>query len=295
MDKKKLFARLGIFVIGLPLVLFIVFLKAHAHLPLHITICLVSCIASNELYTIISKKIKLLPRLFINILSVVIPLVAAIYEVVPTFTGYESAITSEVVTYTLIAAFLAILSAEVFSATTFSDSTLRIAACSFIVLYTGYLLTFISRMAVFSIGLRDISTPVLAIFLLMVFLCDSFAWFFGVLFGKNNKGFIKASPNKSLAGFIGGFIGSITAGLIGFFVWGDIFVGSPVKIFFMSILIAFASIVGDLAESIFKRSSGIKDSGSIVPGRGGILDSIDSILMAAPVYYLLFNLLYRPF
>ncbi|MCI7397280.1 MAG: phosphatidate cytidylyltransferase, partial [Spirochaetia bacterium] len=61
------------------------------------------------------------------------------------------------------------------------------------------------------------------------------------------------------------------------------------------ILIAFSSIVGDLAESVFKRSADVKDSGHIIPGRGGVLDSIDSIVMSAPVFYLLFSIFFGPF
>ena len=62
----------------------------------------------------------------------------------------------------------------------------------------------------------------------------------------------------------------------------------------MGFAVATAGITGDLIESVFKRSAGVKDSGSIIPGRGGILDSIDSILTAAPVYYILVYILYNP-
>lgn len=58
---------------------------------------------------------------------------------------------------------------------------------------------------------------------------------------------------------------------------------------------ALSSIVGDLTESVLKRSSGIKDSGKIIPGRGGILDSIDSIVVSAPIFYLLVSILFGPF
>ena len=59
------------------------------------------------------------------------------------------------------------------------------------------------------------------------------------------------------------------------------------KILFLGFMTATAAIVGDIIESVFKRSTGTKDSGSIIPGRGGVLDSIDSILLAAPIYYIL--------
>ena len=127
----------------------------------------------------------------------------------------------------------------------------------------------------------------------MVFFCDSLAWFFGVLFGKNNRGFIKASPNKSIVGFAGGFLGSICGGILSYFIWPEVFEGSIVKIIVIGFILAFSSIVGDLIESVFKRSVGVKDSGHIVPGRGGALDSIDSLLMSAPIFYLLISIFYN--
>lgn len=106
-----------------------------------------------------------------------------------------------------------------------------------------------------------------------------------MLLGRNNKGFLKASPNKSIAGFCGGFAGSILSGVLSWCLWRDIFTGSIIKLVLLGALISITSIIGDLVESVLKRSSECKDSGSIVPGRGGILDSIDSILFSAPVFY----------
>ena len=93
-------------------------------------------------------------------------------------------------------------------------------------------------------------------------------------------------------GFIGGYIGSISAGLIFRLLMPEIFHGSIVKILLLGFLTATAAIVGDIIESVFKRSTGTKDSGSIIPGRGGVLDSIDSILLAAPIYYILCEFLF---
>ena len=58
-----------------------------------------------------------------------------------------------------------------------------------------------------------------------------------------------------------------------------------VKVLIFSFFIAFVAIIGDLVESVIKRSVEIKDSGNLIPGRGGVLDSVDSILFVAPVYY----------
>jgi phosphatidate cytidylyltransferase len=110
--------------------------------------------------------------------------------------------------------------------------------------------------------------------------------------GKNNRGIIKASPNKSILGFIGGFLGSIAVGILAYFIFFDIF-GHLLKMIILGFITALAAIIGDLAESVMKRSAQIKDSGNVIPGRGGILDSIDSIIFAAPAYYITIQFLFN--
>ena len=108
---------------------------------------------------------------------------------------------------------------------------------------------------------------------------DTFAYVIGSKFGAN---FIvkKISPNKTLEGLVGGMIGSIIFGLMA----GHIF-----EINFLALIFMFGGLlafVGDLLISYFKRQSGVKDTGSILPGHGGILDRIDSHLLATPVLIL---------
>ena len=109
---------------------------------------------------------------------------------------------------------------------------------------------------------------------------DTFAYVIGSKFGAN---FIvkKISPNKTLEGLIGGMIGSIIFGLM---------IGHLFEINFLALIFAlggFLAFIGDLLISYFKRQSGVKDTGSILPGHGGILDRIDSHLIATPVLILL--------
>ena len=300
---NKVISRLLIFFIGIPLVIGLVFLKAYNHIALHIVICIVSFLATFELYDIFSMKFKLQPKPFIIFCSILIPIVASLSCVIPLFTNNSFLGNQELITYSLIFSFFLILAYEVFTAKSFEESNTRLSSAFFVVLYCGYLITFISRMTTFSKVLidtesvniqQDVSIPFISVFLFMVFICDSFAWFFGMLFGKNNRGLIKASPNKSIAGFIGGTLGSILAGVLGYLIWPEVFSGSIIKMIILGLLIALAAIVGDLVESIFKRSADCKDSGHIIPGRGGLLDSIDSILMSAPIYFLLVSIFYGP-
>jgi phosphatidate cytidylyltransferase len=80
-------------------------------------------------------------------------------------------------------------------------------------------------------------------------------------------------------------------------IWSpDVFAAArfplPVSICVLGLFTGFASITGDLAESALKRSCGVKDSGTIMPGRGGMLDSIDSLSLAAPVFFIMYNVLF---
>jgi phosphatidate cytidylyltransferase len=282
MKMNKIVQRLLIFFVGIPLIIGLVFLKQYNHLALHIVLVLVSVCAADELYTILSHTFSLQPRLLIVALSACIPLSALIYAV---FFPHSMAYIS----YVFIGGIMVSMTWEVITAHTFEKSNSHLLSSSFILFYSGYLITFISRMT-----LLPHSVIFLAFFLLMVFICDSFAWLFGNLFGKNNRGIIKASPNKSIAGFVGGIGGSVLSGMSAKFFAPEVFTGSILKVLLLGLLMACSSIIGDLVESVFKRSSDCKDSGHIIPGRGGILDSVDSILFSAPVYYLSVHLLYAP-
>ena len=97
----------------------------------------------------------------------------------------------------------------------------------------------------------------------------------------------RISPKKTVEGAIAGLVGSM---LVGGFA-GVFFLGEPwLSVTFISAATAVVGQIGDLAESAMKRSAGVKDSSSILPGHGGILDRLDSLLFAAPVFYWLFNI-----
>ena len=147
------------------------------------------------------------------------------------------------------------------------------------IIYPGLFASFIIRIAF----IANAAWYILFYFLL-VFGSDTFAFFFGILFGKNNKGIIKVSPNKSVAGYLGGLLIPAVCGLLSAYLFPEVFTYSLGEGFVLGLLTSAIAAIGDLIESSFKRSAEVKDSGSIIPGRGGILDSIDSVIMAAPVY-----------
>jgi len=116
----------------------------------------------------------------------------------------------------------------------------------------------------------------------LTFTFDVFALFIGRKFGKT-KIFPKISPNKSLQGYLGGLF-SLFPMLYFLQTVFNISIMLHISIMVI-ILISFSSLLGDLYESYMKRKAEIKDSGSIIPGHGGILDRTDSILMNVIVFY----------
>ncbi len=127
-----------------------------------------------------------------------------------------------------------------------------------------------------------------SIILLFIFVCiwlnDTGAYIFGSKFGKRRL-FPSVSPKKSWEGFWGGF----ATVLVGAVVFSQLFSVLSLDWYsalFLGAIISVASTWGDLFESMLKRSAGVKDSGSIIPGHGGVLDRLDSFMFAAPAVLL---------
>ena len=119
----------------------------------------------------------------------------------------------------------------------------------------------------------------------LIWVNDSFAFLIGKNFGKH-KLFPSVSPKKTIEGFIGGLVFSLLAALLISKFNLDF---SMLNWLIISVLVSALGTTGDLVESKFKRQAGIKDSGNIMPGHGGILDRLDSLLFAAPFVYLFIN------
>ena len=138
-------------------------------------------------------------------------------------------------------------------------------------------------------GLWQMSPWWLMYVFLLVWCADSGAYFVGRKFGKRKLA-PNVSPNKSVEGLIGGLVTSgVVAAIVGQYLQLS---GGALRWFLaLSAVTVAASVLGDLFESMLKRRAGIKDSGNILPGHGGVLDRIDSLLSATPVFALGFWLL----
>ena len=135
----------------------------------------------------------------------------------------------------------------------------------------------------------------LALFVIL-WLNDSGAYIVGSLMAKrkrgNHKMFPRVSPAKSWEGLIGGFIFDIIAGYVFYRIgWtADLTLTAYplLNSILFALVIGLFGTLGDLIESLFKRTLGVKDSGRFLPGHGGVLDRFDSLLLAVPTVYLLF-------
>jgi len=116
---------------------------------------------------------------------------------------------------------------------------------------------------------------------------DTFAYIVGKSIGKN-KLFEIISPKKTIEGFIGGLIFAVIAGILieNFYIQKSMFFW-----IITALIIGVFGTIGDLIESKFKRQAAVKDSGKIMPGHGGILDRLDSIIFAAPFIYLFLQII----
>ena len=135
--------------------------------------------------------------------------------------------------------------------------------------------------------LHQISPSILLAGLVLVWGADSFAYFAGKKFGKTKLA-PKISPGKTREGVLGGTLGVLVLALISAYLI-DLPKDKWIYWLLGAAFISLISVVGDLYESWLKRNVGIKDSGTIFPGHGGVLDRIDGVVAAMPFYYLLVN------
>ncbi|MBN1598103.1 MAG: phosphatidate cytidylyltransferase [Bacteroidales bacterium] len=128
----------------------------------------------------------------------------------------------------------------------------------------------------------------LAIFVI-IWTNDTFAYLVGLAIGRNRI-FERISPKKSWEGFFGGLVMGILASLVIYYLYPDPGLINWVTIGFLTII---ACIFGDFVESSLKRTAAVKDSGTIMPGHGGILDRADSLLFVSPIIYIILMIIIK--
>lgn len=136
----------------------------------------------------------------------------------------------------------------------------------------------------FLIAARENGMNYIFFVLFLIWATDTGAYFVGRAMGKR-KLWPQISPNKTIEGAVGGIFFAVIVGIV--FQWVDPFPYPLVQIVGISILVSIFGQIGDLVESAYKRHYDVKDSGNILPGHGGILDRLDSLLFVLPILYLI--------
>ena len=276
---KSIYSRLFTFFIGIPAIVCIVlFLPYQHHLALNIIIVAASVLGSLETAELLRKR---------GVESnVILSAVCGALFPITTYLQISGFVAPTIIYLLLPLVLTAILSTQLFLQDEKKIETAlnRTSADILIAVYPGALASFLVR-------ITSLDRPELAflIFIVAVFSNDSSAYVFGMLFGKGNRGIFPVSPKKSVAGLIAGLMFSIGSTLIFYAFFPEFFGEKFVLAAAVGIGVGVATIAGDLVESAFKRSAGVKDSGHIVPGRGGVLDSVDSVIFSAPIFFILIN------
>jgi phosphatidate cytidylyltransferase len=183
----------------------------------------------------------------------------------------------DIIVPTLLATLVCIISVPLLSRSSLEQSLRDGAMTLFGVLYLGLTLSTLSMTRLLPLG------EWLIFFLLLVtWASDTGAYLVGTLYGRHRLA-PTISPKKTVEGLVGGLIGAIIAGYAA--RWWFLPELSGLDCLVLAILLTITGLWGDLTESAMKRSVGMKDSGRLLPGHGGMLDRLDSLLFTAPVFY----------
>ncbi len=160
-----------------------------------------------------------------------------------------------------------------------TDSGRSIFIDLFSILYAGFLISFLLKIFAISSG-----RLLLLLLFILVWASDIFAYYGGRHFGRH-KLIVSLSPKKTVEGALIGFLSAVLIALIFRIFINDYKRFTAVSFIILSSVTVIAGMFGDLTESLIKRMGGKKDSGYLIPGHGGILDRIDSLILAAPFFY----------
>ena len=255
-------------VVGLPIVLFLVHVGG---LALVILCAVAAVLGLRELYSAVSggyKHIHLIGYLFSILYFLLIYCFGSGYVQLMLLTIFIIAVQSCLVIF---------------------FNKLTVKECMILVygaLYIPFLLSFVVLVRQHELGQYYVW-----LILTSAFGCDTFAYLTGTTIGQH-KLKNTPSPSKSLEGLVGGIVGAaVVGGVYGFLI--SHFTSPPDGFVINAIVIsavgAVFCVIGDMAASAIKRNTGIKDFGNLFPGHGGVLDRIDSLILAAPIVYILMN------
>ena len=244
---------------------------------LHILFGLLVLLTLQE-FTALFKKSEFAPNFILSPIIGLIIYAAFLYTVIPSEKPNSALVYLPVLLISILG-FTWIAIAELFRKKKHPFVNIGISISG--IVYVVLPLILINVMSIESSGKEDGQLfPLLGVFI-MIWTSDTFAFLVGRKLGKR-KLFERISPNKSWEGFFGGLLFTILAGcIIAHFLAGQPYLQYAI----LGFLVAVFGTLGDLIESMLKRSLHVKDSGKILPGHGGLLDRLDSILIVIPIIY----------
>lgn len=293
---RNLITRVILWFVAVPaLIAVIILLPFQNHLVFNAIVIAASALGASELARLFRRH-----DAGYRASTVVIPLIGGLLPVTQVII-LNGLLPQETILHVILAVVAVVLLLQVFRRAdegfqyTLSNSAANIT----LFLYPGLFLSFVVRLSDF-----EHATAIILTFLCMVFFNDTVAYLAGMAYrgvrtrlaGRKGRAWeptvvLPVSPKKTIVGFAGGLITAPVTLILAHAAFPDQVPGSFAGHVLVGLAVGLATIFGDLIESALKRSATSKDSGSLIPGRGGILDSVDSVLYAAPVFYYLFRYL----
>jgi phosphatidate cytidylyltransferase len=172
----------------------------------------------------------------------------------------------------------------------FDHKTVKIDSFSKYIYLIGYVILPFVIMTKIPFGINGYNPKILISIFILIWTNDSFAYIVGKSIGKT-KLFERISPKKTIEGFMGGVVFCVVASYLISKYYIEIAEGKMFIWIIIALIVGVFGTTGDLIESKFKRFAGVKDSGKIMPGHGGVLDRLDSVIFVAPIVFLFYQIL----
>ncbi|MET0759529.1 MAG: phosphatidate cytidylyltransferase [Flavobacterium sp.] len=172
----------------------------------------------------------------------------------------------------------------------FDGNKTKIDSISKYIYLIGYIILPFIFITKIPFGIKGYNPKIIISIFILIWTNDTFAYIVGKSIGKR-KLFERISPKKTIEGFIGGVIFAVIASYIISKYYIEVKEGATFIWIVIALIVGVFGTIGDLIESKFKRVAGVKDSGIIMPGHGGILDRFDSVIFVAPIVFLFYQIL----
>ncbi len=266
---KELFTRIMVAIVAIPLIAALILF---GKIPLVLFVNILLCLGLWEYYKLCGLRIRFFSQIQVMMLAVIASWGVYYYGEAALF-------------YSILLGFLLIGLSNIFRRD-FALATTRMVNMFFGLFYLSLFNFMILIRELEHIRYDDYRLGGFWIWFMfaVIWICDTAAYFVGKPLGKI-KFSPSVSPNKTVEGFLAGLVfGTLAAYVFSLFVFQDI---PKIRIIILGFLISLIGQLADLIESLFKRRMGVKDSSTLIPGHGGVLDRFDSTLLALPTLYFL--------